>query len=87
MKAQSTIRVKEWFRDKLATEARKYHILLNGEYDTVGEVQMLNHETLRVEAVLGETEKAFRVVLDGETTFGNPHTYTAWIPKSVIIEA
>lgn len=83
----TTIRVKEWFRDKLHDEAMSHHLVLNGTYNTVGEIQMLDHETLRVDQVLAESEKAWKVVLDADTFGGVYKGYTTWIPKSVILSA
>ena len=31
-------------------------------------------------------EKAYKVALDAETAGGNPKAWTAWIPKSAIVE-
>ena len=85
MQNQSIITVKEWFFDKVHDQALGYHISLNGEYTehpVMGNV--LDHTKLRVEEVLAETEKAYKVKLDAETIYGNWKPWTTWIPKSVI---
>ena len=84
MEGKTTIKVKEWFFDKLYEEAMKYHIYLNVEYKVVNGIEMLDHTTLRVDEVLKETEKAVQVVLDAETESGSYHSWKTWIPKSVI---
>ena len=84
MEGKTTIKVKEWFFDKVYEEAKKYHIYLNGEYKDVNGIEMLDHTTLRVDEVLKETEKAVQVVLDAETESGSYHSWKTWIPKSVI---
>ena len=84
MEGKTTIKVKEWFFDKVYEEAKKYHIYLNGEYKVVNGIEMLDHITLRVDEVLKETEKAVQVVLDAETESGSYHSWKTWIPKSVI---
>lgn len=83
MKERSTITVKEWFFNKMDEESKRYGLLLLGEYKD----GMLDHTKLRVEQILGETEKAFKVMLDAETYRGNWKGFTTWIPKSVIEEA
>lgn len=77
---KSIVIVPEWLFDKINDAARSYHMMLVGEYVN-GE---LDHTQLRVEQVLGETEKAYKVACDAETVNGTPKTWTAWIPKSVI---
>ena len=84
MEGKTTIKVKEWFFDKVYEEATKYHIYLNVEYKVVNGIEMLDHTTLRVDEVLKETEKAVQVVLDAETKSGSYHSWKTWIPKSVI---
>ena len=84
MEGKTTIKVKEWFFDKVYEEAKKYHIYLNGGYKVVNGIEMLDHTTLRVDEVLKETEKAVQVVLDAETESGSYHSWKTWIPKSVI---
>lgn len=80
MMRHSVITVKEWFFDKVNEEAKKYNVWLCGEY-TDG---MLNHTKMRVDEVLRETEKAYYVALDAETSNGHVKTWNTWIPKSVI---
>lgn len=82
MKAQTIATVKEWIFDKINNEARRYSIYLKGEYVN-GE---LDHTKIRVEEVLAETEKAYKVGLDAETTSGHSKIWTAWIPKSAVVE-
>lgn len=84
MESKTTIKVKEWFFNKVYEEAKKYHIYLKGEYKFVNNVEMLDHTILRVDEVLKETEKAVQVVLDAETESGSYHPWKTWIPKSVI---
>ena len=84
MEGKTTIKVKEWFFDKVYEEAKKYHIYLNGKYKVVNGVEILDHTTLRVDEVLKETEKAVQVVLDAETESGSYYSWKTWIPKSVI---
>lgn len=84
MESKTTIKVKEWFFNKVYEEAKKYHIYLKGEYKFVNNVEMLDHTILRVDEVLKETEKAVQVVLDAETESGSYHSWKTWIPKSVI---
>lgn len=84
MESKTTIKVKEWFFNKVYEEAKRYHIYLKGEYKFVNNVEMLDHTILRVDEVLKETEKAVQVVLDAETESGSYHSWKTWIPKSVI---
>ncbi len=87
MKDHTTITVKPWLFDKLSDEMRRYHFLLVCEYTDVNGLSMADHSKLRVEEVLAETEKAYKVKLDVETeNAGHPRTYTAWLPKSAIID-
>lgn len=86
MKDHTTITVKSWLFDKLSDEMRRYHFLLVCEYTDVNGLSMADHSKLRVEEVIAETEKAYKVKLDVETVNGNPRTYTAWLPKSAIID-
>ena len=72
--------VKEWFFDKTNEDAKAHGILLCGEYKD----GMLDHTIMRVEQVLGESEKAINVVLDAETFGGTFNGWKTWIPKSVI---
>lgn len=81
MTNKSIITVKEWLFDKINDAARDYRMLLVGEIDAEGN---LDHTKLRVDEVLAETEKAYKVTLDAETANGNARTWTAWIPKSAI---
>lgn len=74
--------VKEWIFDKINESCKDYRCILVGEYAD----GMLDHTKLRVEEVLAETEKAYKVSLDAETFGGYPKSWTAWIPKSAIIE-
>lgn len=73
--------VKEWIFDKINDEAKRYNMMLVGEYKD----GMLDHTKLRVDEVLQETEKAYKVALDAETVGGHAKSWTAWIPKSQII--
>lgn len=82
MTQRSTITVKEWFFDKLNDQMLNYSCMIVGEY-TNGR---LDHTKLRIEDVLGETEKAWKVTVDAETRSGHAKAWTAWIPKSVIVE-
>lgn len=83
MKDRCTITVKEWFFNKVNMESKRYGLLLIGEYKD----GVLDCTKLRVEQILAETEKAFKVMLDAETFRGNWKGFTTWIPKSVIEEA
>ena len=83
MKNQSIVTVKEWLFDKINKQAHAYHTYLVGEYND----GMLDHTKLRVNEVLAETEKAFKVALDAETANGIVKTWTAWLPKSAVVEA
>ena len=78
--AKSTIKVKEWFFDKVNEAASAYNTYIVCEY-TDG---VADHTRLRVEEVLGETGKAYKVAIDAETASGSHKTWMAWIPKSVI---
>ena len=80
--AKSTIKVKEWFGEKINEEAKGFHLYLIGEYKN----GMMDHSQLRVEEVLRETEKAFQVALDAETANGDVRVWKCWIPKSVIVK-
>lgn len=82
MKNHSIITVKEWIFDKINEAAHGYRIYLIGE----SKDGMLDHTKLRVLEVLAETEKAYKVALDAETSGGNPKAWTAWLPKSAIVE-
>lgn len=81
MTSKSVVKVKEWFFDKINDEMSRYGIMLIGEYAKDGN---LDHTLLRVEEVLAETEKAYKVSLDAETRSGYSKSWTAWVPKSVI---
>lgn len=74
--------VAEWLFDKVNAQAAEYRIYLIGEYKD----GMLDHTKLRVEEVVAESEKAYKVKLDAETAGGHVKTWTAWVPKSVIKE-
>lgn len=82
MKNNTIITVKEWFFDKLNSQMLDYHCMIVGEYQD----GRLDHTKLRVDEVLAETEKAYKVAIDAETQSGRPKTWTAWLPKSVIVE-
>lgn len=75
------VTVKEWIFDKINDAARNYNIMLIGEYKD----GMLDHTKIRVEEVLAETEKAYKVSVDAETLGGNWKPWTCWIPKSAVI--
>lgn len=80
MKNKSIITVKEWFFDKVNDTCMNYKCMLAGEYID----GMLDHTKIRVDEVLAETEKAFKVAIDCETFNGNYKRWETWIPKSVI---
>lgn len=73
-------KVKEWFFDRVNDACKNYGMLLCGEYKD----GMLDHTILRVDEVLNETEKAYKVKLDAETYAGHYKGWISWIPKSVI---
>lgn len=73
-------KVKEWFFDKVNETCKGYGRALVGEYKN----GQLDHTILRVNEVVAETEKAFKVKLDAETFGGHWVEWTAWVPKSVI---
>lgn len=75
------ITVKEWFFDKINDTCNQYRCQLIGEYEN----GMLDHSKLRVDDVVSETEKAYQVILDAETCYGNYKPWKCWIPKSVIV--
>lgn len=81
MNNRTTITVSEWLFDKINEEAHRYRIYLVGEYVD----GCLDHSKLRIEEVLAETEKAYKVSIDAETIGGNYKPWTAWIPKSAIV--
>ena len=81
MKNKTTIKVAEWLFDKIYEAAKNYHIWLVGTYKD----GQLDHTVLRVEEVLAETEKAYKVSIDAETESGVVKTWTAWIPKSAVL--
>ena len=74
------IKVKEWFYEKVVAEAAGYFIYLDREYKD----GMSDGETLHVDNVMRETDKAIYVELSGETGYCNYKTWKTWIPKSVI---
>ena len=80
MTGHSTITVKEWFFDKICEAVGKYHWFPVATYKD----GMRDDTKLRVEEVLAETEKAYKVTIDCETSNNSVKTYTTWIPKSVI---
>lgn len=82
MKDNTVITIKEWFFDKLNDQMLNYHCMIVGEYEN----GRLDHTKLRVSEVLAETEKAYKVSIEAETQSGRPKTWTAWLPKSVIVE-
>ena len=87
--SNSIVKVPEWFFDKVEDESKRYHILLNGEYNKVqtesGIVPVRDLTKLRVDEVLRETEKAYQVALDAETIEGTGTQWRTWIPKSIIL--
>lgn len=78
---KGTWTVKEWIFDKINDAAKRYNTYIAGEYKD----GMLDHSKLRVEEVLAETDKAYKVALDAETANGHVKTWTAWVPKSAIV--
>ena len=83
---KGTITVKEWFFDKTNEEAKNYSILLVGEYINKDSHSELDHTKLRVDEVINETEKAYKVLLDAETFGGKYKGWKTWISKSVILK-
>ena len=77
---KGVITVPEWLFDKINDSAKNYHVMLVGEYND----GMLDHTKLRVNEVLAETDKAYKVSLDAETFSGNFKEWSAWLPKSVL---
>lgn len=86
MTSRSIITVKEWFFDKIWDQVRAYHFFPATESTVIDGIQQADRTKLRIEEVLGESEKAWKVLIDCETENGHPRTWTAWIPKSVIVE-
>lgn len=88
MKDNSIITVKSWFWDKLQDEMRRYHLLLVCEYVDADGLHMADHSKLRIDEVMAETAKAYKVAIDAEfENGGRGHAWHAWIPKSVILDA
>ena len=79
MIARTTIQVPEWFFDKLQNQMGKYNMYIVGEYKN----GMLDHTILRIEEVLAETDKAFKVNIDAECN-GHFKLWSTWIPKSLV---
>lgn len=81
---KGVIKVKEWFFDKVNDACKNYNCILSGEYEEVNGITMMDHTKLRVDEVLFETEKAYKVIVEAETFRGHYKGWTTWVPKSVI---
>lgn len=83
-----TISVREWFWDKLNETMKNYKCLIEPEYiETETEIgRVADHTKLRIADFLGETENAYKVVVEAETFGGNYKEWITWIPKSAIID-
>lgn len=78
--------VKEWFFNKISDEAMNKKVYIMGEYiEQENGNHVLDRTKFRIEGILGETEKAYKVQLDAETWGGRWCGWTTWIPKSVVI--
>lgn len=84
---RGTISIKEWFFNKVNEECKKYGMILAAEYKYDEDLQtsVCDRSKMRIDNVLAETEKAYKVVLDAETFGGAYKGWQTWIPKSVII--
>lgn len=73
-------KVPEWFFEKVNESCKNYGMLLCGEYKN----NKLDHTILRVDSVVGETEKAYNVIVEAETFGGSYKPWKVWIPKSIL---
>lgn len=87
------ITVKGWFGDKIKAEMKKYNLSPTFEYVKteagVDYYKDTKNDTVTMNVVekVGESEKAIKVMLDCETRDFDAHDpWTAWIPKSQIVE-
>lgn len=79
------ITVPEWFWNRIDNDIRRHGWSLVVEYkESESLLDRIDHTKLRVEEILGETEKAYKVALDAETIGGYPKEWICWIPKSIL---
>lgn len=76
--------VPEWFFDKVNDACKNYGCMLSGEYTEQGGITMLDHTKLRVDEMICESEKAYKVRVEAETRGGEYKGWTTWVPKSVV---
>ena len=78
---RGTVEIKEWFFDKLENQMKNYGMLIAGTYED----GIRSNSKIRINEVLAESEKAYKINIDADTFGGNCRTYTTWIPKSVVL--
>lgn len=87
MKANTIIKIKDWFLEKTQDTARRYNMwidVFSRDEETGMEISIDGYKTVRVQEVLKETEKAVQVVLSTGDVAGRIKGWKTWIPKSVI---
>lgn len=87
MKANTIIKIKDWFLDKTQDTARRYNTwidVFSRDEETGMEISIDGYKSVRVQEVLKETEKAVQVVLSTGDVVGSIKGWKIWIPKSVI---
>lgn len=88
MKANTIIKIKDWFLDKTQDTARRYNMwidVFSRDEETGMEISIDGYKSVRVQEVLKETEKAVQVVLSTGDVVGSIKGWKTWIPKSVIV--
>lgn len=89
MKANTIIKIKDWFLDKTQDTARRYNTwidVFSRDEETGMEISIDGYKSVRVQEVLKETEKAVQVVLSTGDVVGSIKGWRTWIPKSVIAQ-
>lgn len=84
----TTLRIKEWFENKIQMEASRYNMLFNVKYTEINGIRQMDttdgYVTVEIEEVIKETEKAMQIKIATGHIDGSTKGYTTWIPKSVI---
>ena len=82
------IGVKEWFYDKEHDKATRYNIFMDYERDENGLANIVDgYIFLKVEKILGKSEKAIHVRISSGDVVGSYKGWTCWIPKSLIFNS
>lgn len=82
------ITVKRWIADQKNTEAKRYNLFPNVEYISGFYADVENDTVTYTDAeIVAESAKAVKVELGCGNTDGKVGIFTAWLPKSQIVNA